>query len=443
VYGGQRVLGFGQDYGQYTPGVGFTTSNLTNQAISGTGFLPSIFTQHIDPSGYAYSEINPNSDFGKGVANINWATDLAGTGADAGMQLMNYAGLGPDGAKSTAQSSYLMDRMGDISKMGFANPITVSNLTAPTMNMPTGVTAGRTEVGEFDGDTAQKYMSPYMDAVVEAQKREANRQAAQQRATRSAQAVRAGAFGGSRQGVIEGMADESLNRQVGDIDAFGRQKAFENAQAQFERDRGASLASQQANLRSNLEAQLANQQAGLTAGQANLQSALSTQQLGTQSGLEAAKASQYGDLASCQMQLDAIKNASSEQQSMRNMDFQNKLAAIQQAQSGAANLAGLGGTMMGIPATAQQLELQRLAALQQAGGAIDSRTQSALDLAYQDFINQQNHPYQQMNFLQGILSGVPVGYQAEGVQFQRPSSGGLAGLATAGVGLLGSYLNNK
>jgi len=98
---------------------------------------------------------------------------------------------------------------------------------------------------------------------------------------------------------------------------------------------------------------------------------------------------------------------------------------------------------MGIPGMAQQLELQRLAAMQQGGGYIDALTRQAMNLQYQDFINQQNFPYQQMNFLQGILSGVPTGMQVEGVQFQRPdTAGGLASLAGSIPGLISAIRNN-
>lgn len=583
VYGQQRIMQFGTtqnplEFGQYAPGVGFKASDMTLNALRGAGGLPSIFT----PEG----QISAGTDFGKGVRSINFATDIAGESAAAGRDFLGQTMASPE------QQSYLMSLMPGIKDMGFKGPIKIDPLMAPTLQAPTGVTAAglkdyqiaepigvsgenidilgrlggvnaaqvegvpqvekfqmspaervaaeRTKVDAFGRPQAEQYMSPYMDAVTEAQKREATRQAAMQKAGRSAAAVRAGAFGGSRQAIQEGMAEEALQRQIGDIEAVGRQKAFENAQAQFERDRAASLASQQANVQSGLQAalanqqagvttgrenlgallatqqlgtqaglqaalanqqarqqagltqygttadilrgqsaqnlqaalanqqagltagrenlaarlgtqqlaaqqalqaQLANQQAGLTAGQGNLQSALATQQLATQAGLEAAKASQSGDLATWQMQLDAIKQASAEQEAARQRGFQNRLAAMQQAQAGAAGLAGLGGTMMGIPGMAQQLELQRLAAMQQAGGAVDARTQQALDLAYQDFINQQNFPYQQMNFLQGILGGVPTGMQVEGVQFQRPAAGGLSGLVSAGAGSLLNYLN--
>lgn len=434
VYGGQRNLLMGGEFGQYTPGVGYTVSNLTRGALGNLGDLPSVYGKMVGPTGEEYTGILPGTDFGKGVQTINRAADIAGEVAEAGTGLIGQAG-------QPMAPGYLMSQMEGIKGMGIGTPISISQLTTPQIAMPTGITAGRTQVGEFGTPEAEQYMSPYQQAVTEAQKREAQRQAAMLKAGRSAAAVRAGAFGGSRQAVQEGMAEEALQRQLGDIEAVGRQKAFESAQAQFERDRAASLASQQANLRAALEAQLANQQAGLTAGQANLGAALGTQQLGTQAGLEAARANQAAALGISQMQLDAIMRASAEEQQARQQGFANRLAALQQAQSGAAGLAGLGGTLMGVPGLAQQLELQRLAAMQQGGGAVDALTRQAMDLQYQDFINQQNFPYQQMNFLQGILSGVPVGMQAESVQFQRPAGGGLSGLLTSGAGLLMNQLN--
>jgi hypothetical protein len=79
----------------------------------------------------------------------------------------------------------------------------------------------------------------------------------------------------------------------------------------------------------------------------------------------------------------------------------------------------------------------------QAGAGVDTRTQGALDLGYQDWTNQQNYPYQQMNWLQSMLSGVPMGYNQEGVQFQRTNPlTQLAGLGTAAAGAYGAYRGN-
>ena len=95
------------------------------------------------------------------------------------------------------------------------------------------------QAGQFDSDAAQQYMSPYMQNVVDVQKAQALLDFDRAQAGRDAQAVQAGAFGGSRQAVAQALAGEDLQRRLGEIQATGQQKAFENAQQQFERDRAA------------------------------------------------------------------------------------------------------------------------------------------------------------------------------------------------------------
>ena len=95
------------------------------------------------------------------------------------------------------------------------------------------------QADQFDSAAAQQYMSPYMQQVVDVQKERAILDAQRQGAGRAAQAVQAGAFGGSRAAVQEGMAQEALGRQLAEIQASGQQQAFEQAQQQFERDRAA------------------------------------------------------------------------------------------------------------------------------------------------------------------------------------------------------------
>tara|TARA_R100001510_G_scaffold57755_1_gene67471 strand:- start:2812 stop:3741 length:930 start_codon:yes stop_codon:yes gene_type:complete len=92
---------------------------------------------------------------------------------------------------------------------------------------------------DFDSAAAQKYMSPYMQNVVDVQKQKAIQDFQDQNAARAAQAVQAGAFGGSRQAIAQGMAQNELSRQLADIQATGQQAAFEQASGQFERDRAA------------------------------------------------------------------------------------------------------------------------------------------------------------------------------------------------------------
>jgi hypothetical protein len=86
--------------------------------------------------------------------------------------------------------------------------------------------------GQF-GAQASQYMDPYMQNVVGIQQREAQRQADIAGTQRGAQAVQAGAFGGSRQAIMDAEAARNLAMQKGDIQARGLQDAFSRGQTQF------------------------------------------------------------------------------------------------------------------------------------------------------------------------------------------------------------------
>jgi len=81
-----------------------------------------------------------------------------------------------------------------------------------------------------DPGSMQQYMSPYMQNVVDIQKREAQRQADIAATQRGSQAVKSGAFGGTRAQFADIEANRNLSQQMGDIQALGSQKAFEDAQ---------------------------------------------------------------------------------------------------------------------------------------------------------------------------------------------------------------------
>ena len=76
----------------------------------------------------------------------------------------------------------------------------------------------------------QAFMSPYMQNVVDVQKQEAIRDFSKQMPGMQAQAVRQGAFGGSRQAIEAAEARRNLNTQLGQIQAQGTQRAFEQGQ---------------------------------------------------------------------------------------------------------------------------------------------------------------------------------------------------------------------
>ncbi len=117
--------------------------------------------------------------------------------------------------------------------------------------------------------SADAYMSPYMQSVVGIQQREADRQAGIAALERKSDQTRKGAFGGSRAAIMDAEAARNLAIQKGDIQTQGLQAAYQQAQQQFNTEQAQKL-----------QAQQANQQAGLTVGKENLAANLGVQQLG-------------------------------------------------------------------------------------------------------------------------------------------------------------------
>lgn len=85
---------------------------------------------------------------------------------------------------------------------------------------------------EAFGREVQGYMSPYMQNVVDVQKREAMRGAGILGAQQQARATGAGAFGGYREGIQRAEDTRNLMTQLGDIQAVGSQRAFEQGTQQ-------------------------------------------------------------------------------------------------------------------------------------------------------------------------------------------------------------------
>lgn len=85
---------------------------------------------------------------------------------------------------------------------------------------------------EAFGKSVQGYMSPYMQNVVDIQKREAGRQSGMLGAQQQAKATSAGAFGGYRQGIESAERERNLMQQMNDIQAQGSQSAYNAATQQ-------------------------------------------------------------------------------------------------------------------------------------------------------------------------------------------------------------------
>lgn len=266
-------------------------------------------------------------------------------------------------------------------------------------------TFGYDKVGTQDFTQADmsKYMNPYMQNVVDIQKREAQRQADLRNLQSAAKAVQSGAFGGTRQAFVQSEAERNLAQQMNDIQATGANQAWQQGMSAYTADQQRAL-----------QAALANQQAGLTTQQLGEQS----RQFGYGQGMNAAQlAAQYG--------LSAQQLGEQSRQFGANLGLQGLQSQIQAAGA----LGALGSAQFG-----QQRDI--LGMQMQAGQQQQAQQQAALDRQYQDFLAQRQYPYQQLSFGSDMLRGLPLS-QATQTMFQAPPSmlsqiGG-AGLTAAGI----------
>lgn len=245
--------------------------------------------------------------------------------------------------------------------------------------------------GMYDPSGAYGFMSPYEDAAVQQAMRDIARQGDIAGQGIRANAVGAGAFGGSRQAIAEQELQRNVLEQQGRTAAGMRQAGFESAaqrsQTAFE------------------EAMRRQQQAASGIGALGIQGAQAAGNLGLQGS---------------QLGLAGI---------------QAGLGAQQQAAGIGGQQAALGQQFAQLGAQQQQQGLQDINTLLTTGGAQQRLGQAQLDTAYQNQYAQMMQPYQQLAFASDIITGAPSG-QSSVMSQPGPSIGSQAvGGITAAYGL--------
>jgi hypothetical protein len=140
----------------------------------------------------------------------------------------------------------------------------------------------------------------------------------------------------------------------------------------------------------------------------------------------------------------AFQNA----QQQFNADQARRLEAQRMGEQSRQYGAGLGmqGLQTGLQAAGQlgqlgQTEYGQKMGINQLQSAYgqqqQQQAQRPLDMAYQDFINQQNYPYKQLGFMSDMIRGLPLGQQSTSNVYQGSGStmGQLAGIGMGAYGL--------
>lgn len=351
----------------------------------------------------------------------------------------------------------------------------------------------------FTPANVQAFMNPYQQQVVDEALRQINRQGDIARQNLQAQAVRSGAFGGSREGIqraeLERGLSEQRNAAITGALAQGYQSAAQQAQSAFEQQQqrqlaqaqgfqGAAgmaggLAAQQAGLGQQAAQQLAQAgQMGMQAGaqlgsleaqraaqalnaaqfSGNIGQQLATQEL-QQAGLGQQAAGLYGNLAQQQAGLAGLYSDVASRQA----GILGQQAGLGQAQAaGIGNLAqqqfGIGAQLgAGIGALGTQLTEagMRSAALGEAtqrlgqqdttflyglGQQQQAQAQREEDALRATQLQEAYQPYQQLAFVSDIYKGAPSTQMAVTSQAAPTPSPfqQIAGLATGALATAGA-----
>ena len=125
-------------------------------------------------------------------------------------------------------------------------------LGMPQVEQAADVAQRASEFTYADPSRVQQYMNPYLEAALDPTLRALREQQTQTLQGLGTQASRAGAFGGSRQGVVEAEALKGFGQQMGDVIGTGYAQAFDRAtqlmgDEQARQLAGASALSQAAN----------------------------------------------------------------------------------------------------------------------------------------------------------------------------------------------------
>jgi hypothetical protein len=272
---------------------------------------------------------------------------------------------------------------------------------------------------QFTGDQVGQYMNPYLQNALQPALQEMQRQYDITGTQEAGNATKQGAFGGSRQALMQAENERNKNMGMNQMIGQGYNTAYQNAQQQFNTSQG-----------QNLQAQQANQNAGLTTGTQNLNALLGVQNLGAGQNMQAQLANQQAGLTSAQTGAQYGQAANQLNEQSKQYGAGLGLQGLQTALQGAGALGNLGATNFNQNAEAIGLQGQM-------GGVQQQQQQNVLNQQYQDFLNQKQYPYQQVGFMSDMLRGLPLS-QSTTSMYSNPSMlSQVAGLGTAAAGAYG------
>jgi hypothetical protein len=157
----------------------------------------------------------------------------------AGDYVTNYLGQGAAAAAAPYQAYQgpLTAGASNLQQQAFAGASSAAGA---------GYTPTQFSGGLFDAAAAKSYMNPYLESALAPQLEEARRQAQITRLGDATRLTQAGAFGGSRQAIMESELNRNLMTKQNELLGQGYSTAYDKAMGQFNADQGRQMDAQKA-----------------------------------------------------------------------------------------------------------------------------------------------------------------------------------------------------
>jgi hypothetical protein len=220
------------------------------------------------------------------------------------------------------------------------------------------------DFNRWNNEFASQYMNPYVEQALTPMLDEQRRQAEITRLNDASRLTKAGAFGGSRQAIMESELNDNTARLMSEILGRGYKDAYDTGLGAFQNDEGRRL--------DTMKSQAADNQFGARYGLDTLKGALDARSTG-------ADVNNRADA----LTLDALRGQSS-----------------------------LGTNMT-------RDEMAILSQMLDAGGIDRDILQQGMDADRGQFEEERDYPYRQTQFMQSLLQGLPLATQT--TSYEQPS----------------------
>ena len=384
-------------------------------------------------------------------------------------RMSNVADYTPDTVSSTDVAAGTIDLPSEIAR----TMVSSRDVTGERVADPTDITAREVLERGFDierisqpglispqiiADTSlDPYINPYNQYVRDVTVNEILEGRDRSLSQLQDRAIKAGAFGGSREGVEAGLIQSKALSEIAKQSALLGQQGYNQATQLASQDLGLLNQAQRDNITNRMEAQRLNQATDLAAEQSMLDAAMEAQRLNqardlslgqfnTEMMQQSALANQANareiDLANATRDLqaqgmnqeDAFRVAQSnvdnkyraQAQNVANelqADLANQSSNLQAAlanqsaglEANALNQQGL-LSAAGLADASNQSTVDRFNQMREVGSVQDAREQQGLDFNYQQYQDEQTYQMMLAQFLGGLLSGFPTPLSSRGKQ---------------------------